>query len=136
MAECLLDSGPISALAMPDDQFHDRARAYSRTPNLRLHTTAAAAGEAYTFIRRRSTFAIAFRALQGIRSSSVITVHTMDDDLERGTWRVIEEFAGVPLSYVDASLVALGRQLRVRRIFAFDEDFALAGLELVPGDDS
>jgi predicted nucleic acid-binding protein len=56
----------------------------------------------------------------------------VDDEFDQSIWRVIDEFAGVPMSYADASLVVLARRLRVPRVFSFDSDLKLAGLDLVP----
>jgi predicted nucleic acid-binding protein len=39
-----------------------------------------------------------------------------------------------PLSYADASLVVLGRRLRITTAFSFDDDLRACGFELVPGD--
>jgi predicted nucleic acid-binding protein len=39
----------------------------------------------------------------------------------------------VPLSYVDATVIALVRRLRIRRVFAFDDNFVWAELDEVPG---
>lgn len=121
------------AALMPRDADHISARTYLRSPQLRLFSTAATIGELYTLSRRRVGYAVAHSAISRIRSDRTIQISLMDADLERATWSVIEEFAGVPLSYVDASLVALGRRLRIANVFSFDDDFRQAGLTLVPG---
>ncbi len=61
-------------------------------------------------------------------------MHHVTEAFDAQIWEVIDEFAGVPLSYADASLMALGRRLRVSRVFGFDSDLQAAGLSLVPGD--
>lgn len=68
-----------------------------------------------------------------MHAGRVLTVHQVDAAADAEIWRVIDEFAGVPLSHADASLVALGRTLRVPRVFSFDSDLRTAGLELLPG---
>ncbi|MEO6045829.1 MAG: PIN domain-containing protein [Tepidiformaceae bacterium] len=131
--DCLLDSGAMFSAVVERDRDHLQARASLRTPNLRLFTTAAAMGELYTLIRRRSDYAAAIGVSRRVRTDFTIETRIMDADLEHDTWPAVEEFAGVPLSYVDASLGALGRRLRIRHTFSFDDDLRAAGLTLVPG---
>ena len=131
--DCLLDSGAMFSALVQRDRDHVQARAFLRTGHLRLFTTAAALGELYTLTRKRTDYAVAVGVVRRIQADLTIETRVMDADLERDTWSVIEEFAGVPLSYVDASLVALGRRLRIRHAFSFDDDLRAAGLTLVPG---
>lgn len=121
------------AAARPDDPDHDVARAFLRTSRLRLHTTAVIAGEAYTLLRRRYDYAMAMRWAAAARRSELVTIHFAGPEDDARTWAILERLAGVPLSYADASLIALGERLGIRSVFAFDEDFRGAGLELVPG---
>ena len=114
------------------DRDHTAARAFLRTRNLRLFTTAAAVGELYTLTRRRAGYAAAIAVVRRIRQDATIDVRLMDAELERDAWVAIEELAGVPLSYVDASLVALGRKIRIAVVFSFDDDLRQAGLHLLP----
>ena len=130
--DCLLDSGAMFSALVARDSDHVQARAFLRTRNLRLFTTAAVVGELYTLTRRRADYAAAITVIRRIRTDLTIETRIMDADLERDTWSAVEEFAGVPLSYVDASLVALGRRLRISRAISFDDDLRKAGLTLVP----
>lgn len=131
--DCLLDSGAMFSALVERDSDHAQARAFLRTPNLRLFTTSAAMGELYTLTRRRAGYAAAIGVIRRMRADLTIETRVVDGDLEHDTWAVIEEFAGVPLSYVDASLVALGRRLRITSAFSFDDDLRGAGLTLIPG---
>lgn len=129
---CLLDSGAVIALAISNDDHAPRARAFYLTPGLRLFTTSVIVGEAYTYIRRRRGFEAAISAVRTLRPSGVVTIAPVGAHEDNAIWRTLEDFAGVPLSYADASLVALGRARRIAQVFSFDEDFRLAGLRLVP----
>ena len=51
---------------------------------------------------------------------------------EAAIWSLLREYAGVPLSYADASLIVLGKKLGIGSIFTFDSDFRLAGMNVVP----
>ena len=128
----LLDSGAMFSAIVECDNDHVQARAFLRTRNLKLFTTAAVIGELYTLTRRRTDYAVASGLVRRLRTDPTIDTRVMDAELERDTWAALEEFAGVPLSYVDASLVALGRKLRITSAFSFDDDLRNAGLVLVP----
>ena len=131
--DVLLDTGGIAATALVRDQWHAEARQFARTPGLRLQTTTIVVGEAYTLLRRRSGYELGRRSVRALVTGQTVRVHHVDAAFDRDIWATIDEFAGVPLSYADASLVVLGRRLRIRQAFAFDEDLRACGLELVPG---
>jgi predicted nucleic acid-binding protein len=62
----------------------------------------------------------------------MITVHQSSAEFDAAAWDIIDEFAGVPMSYADATIVALARDLGLQEVFSFDSDLRLAGLTLVP----
>jgi len=64
--------------------------------------------------------------------SGTVAIHHFSPADEAQIWAVLDEFAGVPLSYADASLVALGQRLKLTAAFTFDDDLRQAGLEMVP----
>ncbi len=128
----MLDTGPVVAFSLPADEYHLAARAHFRTPALRLFTTATIVGEIYTFLRRRAGHHSARAVVRNLQASPVVSIDEVDDAFDAEIWRVIDEYAGVPLSYPDASLVVLGRRLRITTAFSFDSDLAAAGLRLVP----
>ena len=121
-----------ASIDVSEDQ-HRASRRFLRTPRLRLHTTTIILGEVYTLLNSRQGYAVASQAIERLRVSDVVRIYHFDESDESAVWRVLEEFAGVPLSYADASLVVLGRKLRVTSVFSFDDDLRQAGLALVPG---
>ncbi len=94
-----------------------------------LHTTEAVVEEIYTLTRRRLGFDAAMATVDAIQRGGVFEVHEDDSAM---AWAIVRELRSIPLSYQDASLIALSRQLGVREIFTFDSDFALAGLIVLP----
>lgn len=128
----LLDTSATVALTLSADSHHQLARRQFGEPGARFHTTSVILGETYTFLRRRVSFRSARETIDRVRRTGIVTVHQLDADFDRDAWLVIDQFAGVPLSYADASLVVLGRRLRIHTAFSFDSDLAGAGLELVP----
>ncbi len=132
MPDVLLDTGPVISLADRTELRHADVRAYFRTSLLRLHLPSVVLGEMFTFLRSRKDYRTARRAVEGLTGSSVVTIHQLDAAFDRDIWAVTDEFAGVPLSYADASLVVLGRRLRIQAVFSFDDDLRQAGFDLVP----
>ena len=127
-----MDTGGMFAALAANDKYHATARAYLRTPHLRLLTTSAVIGELYTLVLRRVGYSAASGIVRRLRSDATVDIWLMEASLERETWAALDEYAGVPLSYVDASLVALGKRLRITVAFSFDEDLRNAGLTTVP----
>ena len=132
--DVLVDTSAVVAMMVRRDQRHSVARAFGRSPNLRVHTTSAVLGEIHTIMRSRHGFAPARTAVRGLQQGQTSTIVHVDDAFDASIWALIDEFAGVPLSYEDASLVVLGRRLRIQQVFGFDDDLRAAGLELVPGE--
>ena len=97
-----------------------------------MHTTSIIVGETYTLLRNRAGYALARQVAHGIAEESFARVHQVDAAFDREIWAVIDGLAGVPLSYADASLVVLGRTLRIGQAFSFDDDLRVAGLALLP----
>lgn len=128
----LLDTSAIYAAYDARDSDHRRARGFLRSGKPRLHTTSAIVQEAYTLFRRRAGYRYAMDWVRATRSSPAVTIHFQSPEDDAGTWEVLQRYSGVPLSYADASLIALGVRLGIRSAFAFDEDFQQAGLALVP----
>jgi predicted nucleic acid-binding protein len=134
MADVLFDTSGAFALIIPRDQFHRQARAFvGGARNLRLHIPEVVLGETYTTLRRRQGYQVAMRWVDGVLRSSTIVLHRPEPDDYESAWSVLREYAGVPLSYADASVVALGRATGIKDVFSFDTDFASCGMRLVPG---
>lgn len=128
----LLDTSGMVASVDRRDARHADARAFLRQPGLQLATTSVIAGELYTMIRRRLGNAAALEWARSGRQSSILSIHHPSAAEESVIWETLSEFAGVPLSYADASLIALGRTLRISTVFSFDSDFRAVGLTTVP----
>ncbi len=56
----------------------------------------------------------------------------IDRRLDGTAWSILEQYADVPLSFTDATTVAVARSRRIREIFAFDEDLEAVGLVVGP----
>lgn len=75
------------------------------------------------------SFRDTIRAAERLRR---LRVTWIDRRLEGSAWVVLEQYADVPLSFTDATTVAVARSRRIREIFAFDADFEAVGLTVGP----
>jgi predicted nucleic acid-binding protein len=130
--DALLDTSGTVAAMVEGDQWAAQARRFIRSPRLRLFTTSVIVGEAYTLVGARFGYGPARAIVRALQHGRLARVYHVDAAFDRDIWSAIDEFSGVPLSYADASLVVLGRRLRIGRAFSFDDDLRQAGLELVP----
>lgn len=128
----IADTSPLFSLANPREGRHLDARLFRRTPSLELFLTEPVLEELFTLGRRRIGFRNSWTLASSFRDGMAGTVVTQSDEAVNQTWSVLREYSGVPLSYADASIVVLARQMRVTEVFSFDDDLRQVGLRLVP----
>ncbi len=87
--------------------------------NLRLKTNSVILAETYTYLRSLDGYTVARSSIRMLQNSSIIEIVGWDTDRDRQTYQLIDEFSGVPLSYADASLLVLSRELRLSDVFSF-----------------
>lgn len=130
--KCILDSTAAYALANRDDQHHSFARSFVGAHATEFVTTSVVAGECYTLMLGRLDYRRAMEWRRSLDVSPRTEVRVLDVTDEAAIWSLLREYAGVPLSYADASLIVLGKKLGIGSIFTFDSDFRLAGMNVVP----
>lgn len=129
-----IDTGAWVALALRDDTHHTEAEATLRRllgTGIRLVTTNHVAGETYTFLARVRDTATALAFLDRLGASMAldyIHVHEATEALAR-TW--LKRFHDQRLSYVDAVSFAVMEEMGLRKAFAFDKYFEVAGFERI-----
>jgi predicted nucleic acid-binding protein len=134
MSTLLIDTSALHALHYARDDNHARAEAYFKSlvgrvkPILTewvfvetMNLTKARLGPAY---------AIAFG--RQLRASQAFYPLVLIDDDKRTTWDIFERYNDKDWSYVDCSVLAVSRRLKIRRVFTFDHHFQQMGLEIVP----
>jgi predicted nucleic acid-binding protein len=78
--------------------------------------------------------ALAFRdLLRDTEKTGRLRIVWIDRRLATSAWDLLEQYADVPLSFTDATTIAVARARRIREIFGFDDDFEAAGLLVAPG---
>jgi predicted nucleic acid-binding protein len=127
----LVDTSAFYALNSVANQFHQRATGlYASLIDQRstLYTTSYILVECMALIHRRLGFAQLGRFVNSVRDS--VTVVWLDGQHHWAAWDLMNSRQGRRLSFVDFTTVVLANALNAK-VFAFDDDFAREGLELV-----
>jgi uncharacterized protein len=117
----IVDSGPLCAVADPDDADHAACLVTLSRPDLRLVIPALVVAEATCFVSDRFG-AVAEQELIAELASFEVEVPTQED-LARMA-ELVEKRAGFPLGWTDASVIALGERLNAAVVITLDRRFA------------
>lgn len=72
------------------------------------------------------------RALLQAEQRRRLRIVWVDRRLVESAWDILERYADVPFSFTDATTIAVARSRKVKRLFAFDDEFEAAGLVVEP----
>ncbi|MCH8205425.1 MAG: type II toxin-antitoxin system VapC family toxin [Chloroflexi bacterium] len=127
----LVDTSAFYAIADADDQFHQRANGiYSGLLDQRadMYTTSYVLVECMALIHRRLGFDSLDRFVDSLRD--VVGVVWVDGEIHRAAWDILKSRQGRRLSLVDCTVLVLAEALNAG-VFAFDDDFAREGLQVL-----
>lgn len=125
-----VDTSALYALLDEADAHHTEASdALRRAVGTELVTHAYVVVETCALVGRRLPWAATERLLDGLLP--VIDVRSVDSDLHRQAIDAYRRSGSARVSLVDHLSFALMRSLGIGRAFAFDDDFAREGFELV-----
>ena len=127
-----LDTSALLALLDADDQFHeDAARTYDHLldDGSELWVSSYVRVETIALAHRRMGFEPVKALVEAL--DEVATTVWIDQQLHTSTWAEFAERQGRRLSFVDCSTLLVSRSLGAT-VFAFDSDFSLEGLPVVP----
>lgn len=130
-----VDTGALAALNVASDPRHAAALAFfdRLTPGTRLQTSNLVFAETLNLIAARVGQDHAVEVGEAFLASRLMeTVHYVDESLERAALSVMRRFRDKPLSFVDASSIALVQSERLDGVFGFDQDFVRCGVPLFP----
>ena len=117
----------VGVMVGRDDHHAEATVLLARSQAERLFTTNHVRAETWTFLNRRYGHRIAVTFLDRLDRTRHLEVHFVGEDLEREALRWLRRHDEREYSFVDATSFVLMRSLRVRRVLAFDGDFAAAG---------
>lgn len=122
-------------MASSRDQYHDRAVALAerfRSRGGRWIGSTLVLAELHGHLLKRIGLAPARRVVDAVLGDPIFDWHDASVDLVRGAMdRWVTRFADQRFSLTDAVTFELMRRERVRRAFAFDRNFVIAGYELL-----
>lgn len=125
-----VDTSALYALLDEADARHVEASdVLRRIVGTELVTHAFVVVETCALVGRRLPWAASERLIDGLLP--VIDVRSVDDDLHRTAMDAYRRSASARISLVDHASFAFMRSLGIARAFAFDDDFAGEGFELV-----
>lgn len=133
-----VDSGAFIALIYERDDSHGAVSAHLRglvTRGDRLITCDPVISETVTRLRYDAGLArvSAFRSvLERAVVGGSLTVRESSDDLRRGAFNILEQYAALRLSFADAVGAAIARERRVDAVLGLDNDFRVMGFALEP----
>ncbi len=128
----LVDTSAIFALVSPDDIFHAQSRdTFSEIVERgdQLYTTSYVLVESSALIHQRLGFEVLRTFIQSVQG--VWETLWIDQSTHEEIWDRMRAKDGVRLSLVDWSVIVSAERTR-SIIFAFDSDFSLEGLEVIP----
>jgi predicted nucleic acid-binding protein len=116
------------AFQLPRDSYHERARLlFEGVRDAPLMTSNHVRGETWTFLLRRAWHGVGVRFLDALERTERVSVHFVDEALERDALDWLRRHDERSYSFVDATSFAVMRSLGIREALAFDGDFAAAG---------
>lgn len=129
-----VDTSAFVALFDRKDQYHRKATAYFETlnPNLTiLHTSNYVIDETITRIRIQNGYKFALEFGEHFFLSRMFYNHYIDQELEKDAFKLFKKYSDKELSFTDCTSFALMRKVEINKAFAFDDDFARVGFEIV-----
>ena len=130
-----VDASAFVAVFFERDQRHEEAKAALadlRSSKRRLVTASDVFDETVTALRRWAGYERAVMAGEMLRTSVLVDIVSLDDDLRETGWRLFRKHRLPGLSLTDCTSFATMQLLRVRQAFTFDDDFRKAGFSALP----
>lgn len=129
-----IDTSALIALSDRTDQYHAQASLFLKSTSAvpEFHTSNYVLNEVITRLRFTAGVPIAVEFAESIRASRLYHIHPIDQRIEELALAVLKKYADYLLSFADCTTIVLMEELRLTRVFAFDEDFRKVGYLLVP----
>lgn len=130
-----IDTGAFLARYVAEDRLHAQAvTGWDKLTRERAaaFTSSLVLSETFTLLARRAGYAFAAQRARHILDSGALTVLRPSERQDREALVLFEKFADQGVSFADCASFALMRHHRIKRAFAFDRHFAMAGFDLWP----
>lgn len=132
-----LDSGFFIAWTVKKDEYHNSSQevlVYFKTNKTRLYTSNYVLQETITRIIYKAGFTVAklfIDQFSQLEAAGLITVIWIDRLLHQETIEVLQKYRDHPFSFVDASIIAVVKHLKLEKIYTTDSQLRQTGLDVV-----
>lgn len=128
-----IDTGPLLARTLAQDQYHDKAvklweKIYKNQES--CTTSNFVLDEFFTLLARKVNYSYAAERAKNIFHSQAFTILRPDLDVELEAVEIFSKYADQKISFTDCISFVLIRQHKIRRVFSFDNHFRIAGFQL------
>lgn len=134
----LCDASPLIALLYQQDDYHHRCLEVLPELSQPLITTLPCFTEALYLLGKHNGW-MGQKTLWDLLRDDLLNIHLPDEAQIRRAYKLMAQYADVPMDFGDASLVVAAEVLGHTRIFTLDKDFYIYRLlgnqafEVVPG---
>jgi predicted nucleic acid-binding protein len=129
-----VDTSAIVALAFPKDQFYSEANIWQKENKKESFiTTNTVVIEALGWVRYKGGRKIAVEVGEKLYLGDDIDIVKVTPEDEKNAWSVFKKLDGRGVSMVDCTSFVVMKRLKIKKVFAFDSDFAKAGFTVLPG---
>lgn len=139
MNALFLDSGPIIARVNDKDPDHElvlktlQEIKEGKLDFITLYTTNYIIDEAVThLLYSTGRHDIACKVLDLVETSNVITVHWIDQDLEKRAREIFRQYKDQIFSFTDCTSFAVMEQQEIKQAFTFDTRFKTMNFQAIP----
>lgn len=133
-----VDTSGWIAIMVEKDRNHGKAKEYFEallSEGAALLTSNYVLSETYTRLRYDVGHREAVRfhgIVERAKDEKKLRVVYVDEEIEKEAWEIFERYSDQLFSFVDCTSFVICRKNRVSEVFAFDEDFIIAGFIVNP----
>lgn len=138
MRKVFVDTSAWIAIVLEGDLHHSEAESYFRglvKGGAKVMTSNYVIDETLTRLLYDQSLRAAqkfYKKIKEASSKNRLMVFWIDEAIVDDAWNAFVKFAEHRLSFTDCTSYALVKRYRLDEIFAFDDDFAKVGLNLMP----
>jgi uncharacterized protein len=133
--QLLIDSSALLAMIDIDDKYHRPATQFARSHAKAIfYLPETVFIETMVLVKARLGIEPAVKLGKRLMESACFLVTPWTPEDRQATWEIFSLYTDKNWSYVDCSLLAAARRLRISEIFTFDQYFdQMPGVTRVPG---
>ncbi len=134
MKQLLIDTGALLAMLDANDKHHAPAASFARANvKAQFFLPETIFIETMVLVKSRLGADAAVMLGERLQSSPHFSIVNFTNEDRQLTWNIFSRYSDKELSYVDCSLFAVARRLKIFEVFAFDHHFKqMAELTLLP----